>query len=416
MLKRWTQRTLRASHLLPLAVALLPLTVHAAWETVPLLSLRAENDDNLLRDATEQQQASRVVLEGSATLSNFNERGEISVTPRFTSDAYSGGDTSQYESTDLFFDARGRREWRVASGGFRSRYSNQIVLNSEFADTVPGDDIDDDFVDPDTGRLTFFSQDRELFDIQGTLDFRLTEQNVVQFEIDRQDVAYSGVDIFTGRSDFDNTAISAGLRRLVDERNTVSARITVSQFYADRNDNTTDSVAVEGTFTRPLAPTWTLELAAGVQRSEYSFLTLEPNIIRVQNAAATPTFSIGFRKREQITQWNIFVAHRAQPNGNGFLVVRDELRANVVRQLSERLTARFGARLSTTKTLDDVRQRDDRDYNRFEASLEWAVRQTVFMVVGYDRIEQEFTAENAGAANSNMFYVGIRYQGRSRQN
>jgi hypothetical protein len=382
----------------------------AAWETVPEITLFAESDDNVLLNAAEKQSASRLALEAMITLSNFNERGNVYVRPTLVTDAYSGADAKDFESDDLFFDAGGEYAWRTVDVGFRSRFSEQSILNSEFIGVAPGDpDTGEDFIDPDTGRLEFFSEERRLLDLRGNIDFRISERNEFRLEANRLDVAYSGAQS-TFRSDFDNNSVALSIIRRADDRNTISARMIVSEYNADLNDNSTDSVGLEGTFTRPLAPTWTMRLSAGVQRNEFSFLQ---GLTPVDNADTNSIFSLNFRKRAERTSWNFDLAHRVQPNGNGFLAIRDSLAVSADHAFSERLTGRVGVRYMQTETLGGTRIQDERDYTRAEARLEWALKETLFMFFGYDRIDQEFVNEAEGV--SNAFLFGITYRGRSRQ-
>ena len=389
---------------------------HAAWETVPELSLFAETDDNILMDSTAEQSGSRTALDALVRLSNFNERGNIYIEPRVVTDAYTADDTKQFESDDVFFEAGGEHRSQTIDVGFRSSYSERNILNSEFEDLDPGDpdaEPGDDFTDPDTGRLLFFSETRELFDMRGNIDFRFSERNRFRLEAARQDVAYSGTQSGV-RSDYDNNTVSLAMIRRIDERNTVSARVFTSEFYADDRDNTTDSVGVEGTFSRPLAPTWTLNLSAGVQRSEYDYLG--STLVRVENATTNSTFSMGFTKRAERTRWDLRFGQRVQPNGNGFLAVRDEVRGTLTYEFSPRLTGQFGALFSQTETLDDARAQDNRDYSRIGMGVEWAIKETLFFVVGYERINQDFTNDlTTQEATSNMLSLGVTYRGRSRQ-
>jgi hypothetical protein len=410
--KRGTISALSSLGLLSLAPA-----VHAAWDFVPNISMSAGTQDNVLLEQTDKQSATSLTADAAFTLANFTQRGTLVVSPRILADSYADNEQKAFETEDKFLDASGRYDWRRVGVGFRSNYSEEIFINSEFAEVIPNDpDLDpgEDFTDtdPDTGRLTFFDNHRKRLRISGNVDLRFSERNQFRFELRRQDVAYSGVQT-DSRNDFDETAFAVGLIRRVDERNTVSARVTVSEFVVPANGNTTDTVGIEGSFTRPLAPTWNMSLTAGVQRSEYDFLQGQS---RVRNAAASPQISVAFRKRAERTQWNLNLSHSVQAWGNGFLGIRDDIRAYVDHQFSPRLGGRFGIRLSENKTLDDVRVADNRNYDRIEMGLEYAVKPTLFVYVGYDFYQQKFVMESDSNASTNSLYFGVSYRGRSRRN
>jgi hypothetical protein len=397
---------------------LLPGLARAAWDMVPEVSLSVDADDNVLLDGTGgEQSASRTALDAAFRLSNFNERGYIYIEPRIVADSYSDTEAKAYETEDTYFTAAGTYRWQTVSVGFRSNYAEQILIDAEFIDVFP-EDTDlipgDGFSDPETGRLLFFDETRKRLNVGGNLDFRLSERNVFRFDLARQDVAYSGAQV-SSRSDFDNNSLGMSIIRQVDDRNRVSARFIVSEYNSVRSDNTTDSVGVEGTFTRPIAPTWTMNLTAGVLRSDYDFLA-STGLTRIRNASTSPTFAIGFRKRTERTDWNIDTYHRVQPQGNGFLAIRDELRFVVNRQLTQRISAQAGAVYTTTKTVDDVQTADDREYARLQFGIEWALKQTMYLGAGIESTTQEFVNEASDKATSNAIFVSITYRGRSRQN
>ena len=404
----------RRRHGVLLAWLALPASVHAAWETVPEVTLFAESDDNVLLDPVAEQSASRMALDAALRLSNFNERGNVFIEPRFVTDAYSGDDTDEFESDELFFNAGGDYRWRTVGAGFRSRYSDQSVLNSEFVGVAPGDpDLDpgDDFVDPDTGRVETFSEDRELFDIRGNLDFQISERNELRIEMRRQSVDYSGSQQSSFRSDFDDSSVALALIRQSDDRNTITARMIVSEFNADSTGNATDSFGLEGIFARTLGPTLRLMITAGVQRNEFSFIQ-QPSLTRVENADTHSTFGVRLRKRAERANWNVDYSQRVQPNGNGYLVVRDNIRAYGDYQFSPRLTFQFGIRYTTTEPVGTNAQ-IKRDYTRAELGVEWALKETMILFAGYNGIDQEFGPADQAASNS--FLVGLTYRGRSRQ-
>ena len=402
-----------------LAVLLLatPAGAHAAWEIVPEVSVSAETNDNILLESTNEQTGSRAALDAAVRFSSFGQRGNAYIRPRATTDQYSDPDTQSFESDDFFFEAGADYDWRLVGIGFRSEYSDELVLHSEITDAAPDDpdlDPDDGFPDPDTGRLTSYTERQERLDVRGNVDFRISERNVLRIEGGRQDVAYTGaIDPQSGRSDIETNAVRMAILRRVDERNSLSARMTASEYHAERNDNTTDSVRIEGTFTRPLAPTWSMTLTAGVQRSEYDFLNT--NQVRISNAATTEVFSLGFRKRSERTSWNVDMGHRVQPNANGFLAVRDEVHLYATRQFGPRLTGEFGVRAYQSATLDDVNTTDDRDFSRLELMFEWALKPALFIHFGAGRYTQQFVNETTIEATANSIFTGITYRGRSRQ-
>jgi opacity protein-like surface antigen len=391
----------------------------AAWEAVPEVTLGVDADDNTrLDDEAGQERTSRTFLDAAIGLASFTERSSLTFAPRLVTDAYADSADKELEADDRYLYATGRRDWLSVGTGFRLDYAQESILSAELEEATPDDpDVDDPDDEVDTGRLVFFNDEREQLLLRGDLDFRLSERNAFNIQAQRRSVDYSGsgqTSIASRRSDFDDERVSLGVTRRVDDRNVVSARVFVSNYQATRNDNETDSVGVEGRFSRPVSRTWNFNLRAGVQRSDYDFLDLT-TLQRVDNADTNYTLGAGLRRRAERSVANFDLLHTVNPSASGFLVVRDEVRGYLERELSPRFGMRLGGRLSRTNTVDDVDREDERDYARFELGFEWAIARTMFLEFGYDFTRQEFTIDNGDDSSSNALFVGVTYRGMSRR-
>lgn len=392
--------------------------VHAAWHAVPNVSIQGGTVDNVLRTASDKQSASDATADASITIENKGQRGSFSASPRLVADKYGGNQFSDVESTDSFLSAEAAYNWRRAAVGFDTYYAHELILNAEFADAIPvnpdaapGQDVTDQL--PDTGRVVIVDHHRDLLNLHGNVDYIFSERNQFRFEVSRQKVTYSGSQNY--QTDYDDTAFSVSMIRHIDERNTVSANASVSEFHAVNNDNTTKTIAVQGQFSRPLSPTWTMLLRAGVQRSDYNYL--DSSQTRVTNAASSPRFGIGFRKRAERTRWNIDFSEINTPSGRGFVATRDIVRLLATHSFSQRFTGQAGIRLTKTKSLGDTRDQInfiDRDYNAADLRLQYAVKRTMFVYFGYNLIRQDFADSITGPTTANSVYVGFTYRGQSR--
>jgi hypothetical protein len=270
----------------------------------------------------------------------------------------------------------------------------------------------DDFDAGDTGRLAFINEDRERYRTSPYVSFRVSERNSVRLEATKYGYTYSGGDR-SFRTGFDSTRFSLGINRNVDERNVVSALMAVESYQADGTQNSTDIARIEGAFTRPLTQLWTMNLAAGVLRSDFEFLT--GNQLEV-SATTDYTMRLGFRKRAERSRMNIDFTRDVYPSGTGYSSVRRELRLYYDRVLTQRLNARFGVRMNETKALGDVAAEDNREYTRAEVGFEWALKPVLFLEGGYEYTAQDFTEDIIRqTTNSNAIYVGMSYRGLSRR-
>ena len=384
-------------------------TGHAAWDTAPELELSALSDDNLrlLPDnAPISNSAEAMSLDARFRATATGERGTAFLEPRVRADQYSGSENEDLNGTDTFFRSRGRYEWTQVGLEFSADYDQQDVKDAEVTDAFPDDPDIEDPVDPDTG-LLIIDEDRKRFFFRPALDVEISERSSLIFSSDFLDVSYTGAE-FAGRVDFTDTEVSAGILRRVDNRNEVSARLLASEYESDFNQNLTKTVGVEGTFERSLTRNWSFNLAAGVSRSDYSFVNNSDQL--VENADTSFTYLIGLRQRSELNTINIDLSRETSPNSSGFLTLRDQLRVYLSRAMTERLTGDIGVRGYITSTLDDVVADDDRDYVRVDMSLEWAMTTQLFLNGGYSFTRQKLT-EDGSNASSNQIYVGIAFRG-----
>src|SRR5690606_8155475 len=332
-------------HVAPALVVLVSGTARAAWEYVPDVSVFVESTNNVLVDPDDEESASRTVLDLGVTLSNFTQRGELVVEPRLTSDYFAKSQHRDLETEDKYLDLRGDYNWQKFGASFSTAYSNVSTLRAEFANAVPGDPDLEEPVDVDTGRLTALNETRRYLANRVNVDFQLSQRSSLGLELRRADVSYSQQSVARDfRSDFDDTSMAVLLRRQTNQRNQISARLFVSEYSAKATANQTDSIGLTGAFTRPFTQTWTFDLSAGVQRSDFRFLLPGTNEF-IDNADTNYTFGMGLRKRGQRSLWTISMNRSLDPNSVGHIVVRDQLRAYLQRQLTPRLGGQFGVRL-----------------------------------------------------------------------
>lgn len=395
-----------------------PEPARAAWEVVPDVGIGAETEENPRLNAdtpiTDTSTATSAVFDAAATIATFTERGFLSVEPSLVSYRYSDASDSDLESDDWYFAGRGEYRWRTVTAGFSANFARERLLSSELVSVDPDNDPDTNDPDTgDTGRLAFINEDRELFYFRPSLDFRVSERNVLTLEATKYDLLYSGGDL-SFRSGFDSTRFATGIRRRVDERNVVSAIMSVETYEADANSNSTDIVTIEGSFIRPLTQLWTLNLAAGVLRSDFEFL--DDNQQLTASATTDYTMRLGVRKRTERSRINLDFNRNVYPSGSGFSSLRREVRIYYDRALTPRVNARFGVRVNETKALGDVDTVNNREYARAEVDFEWALKPVLFLEAGYGFTAQDFTEDLIQQrTKSNSIKIGMSYRGLSRR-
>ena len=389
----------------------------AVWDIVPEVEMAVEIDDNPrlgvdVVAAAAPNDGTKTVVDGRVDLSNIGQRGEIFFQPRARVDAYAESENEDLESEDLFLRANGEYRWQMASLGFASYFSSESILSSELEDALPLDPNLVDPIDTSSGNVDVVNEDRNRAIFAPYVEFGISQRNSFLFETRFIDATYTGdANQASDRSDFTDTLFAAGIVRNLDERNVVTARLRASQFEAAANQNVTDTFAVEGTFTRPINELWSMNLGVGVQRSDYAFVDEDGEFI--DNADTNYSLDLRFEHRTELTIQNFSIRRSMNPNSLGFLVERNEIAYNVSRQITPRITGIVGARAIQSRTLDNIKQDNDRDYARAQVGVEWGLTQNWVVSADYIYTFQEFASQTRDT-NSNAFIIGVNYRGLSR--
>src|SRR5690606_31472289 len=270
--------------------------------------------------------ATRILMDARVRLRNEGPRGEVALQPRVRVDAYSDTADEDLERQDLYLNSRAASNCRRATAGVTLNLGRESIISSELEETQvisPDDPIDEDPSDNDTGLLVLLDEFRKRLHFAPYAEFSVSERSTILLEARRLDVSYTGPDL-RGRTDFNDTSLSLGVGRTIDDRTSATARLITSRYEADATDNETDTVGVEGSFTRQLNEIWSFNLTTGLQRSDFSFVDVTGEV--VDNAATNYTLSLSFAKRTEISSVDIGLFRVLNPNAVGFLVERNELR------------------------------------------------------------------------------------------
>ena len=328
-------------------------TAQAAWDFVPEIGLLIEQSDNPRLRTGGETDASRTIVDAEFDIRNFGERGEIRFRPRVRADQYADSEDAELENDDLFLRGSGEYRWQRATLGFTSNYVQQSILSSETPGAAPDDPDLEDPIDDITGNLIFFDQDQTRTVFRPYMELQLSERTAALLETEVMESSYTGPQ-FSSRTDYTNDTVAVGLIRRVDDTTRVTARLLASTYEAVQNMNVTDSVGVEGVFARPLSELWSLQIAAGVLRSDFRFIDADDNL--VENADANVTFDLGFRRRTEFSRVNINLFREIGPSASGFLNQRNQLRIYLERQWTDRFSAWVAARANQLQEPRQQRQ------------------------------------------------------------
>src|SRR5690606_32540819 len=253
-----------------LAVGTLSGSVFADWQATPDIRMEIEANDNprlgqnpgeLDGDELDDHTATRMLMDARVRLRNVGPRGEITFQPRVRADAYSDATNDDLEREDVYLNSRAAYRWRRTTAAVNVNLSRESIISSELVDTqpIPPDDPIEDPLDDETGLLVLLDEFRKRLSIAPSAALQVSERSPVLLAARRLDVSYTGPAL-RGRTDFNATLLAVGVGRTIDDRPSASARLIASRFEADAPDNETDTVGVEGSFSRQLNELWSFTL------------------------------------------------------------------------------------------------------------------------------------------------------------
>ena len=404
-----------------LASAVAERAAHAAWDFVPDLDLRAQEQDNprYVPDNSpppfQKESTSSAILDMSVEMATYTERGSLVFDPEIINYQYTDNAYSDLESTDYYFTGSGQYKWRTAVAGFVARFTREHLAAAEFGSV----DFNLDQPNPDTGDTgrvtTFIDQHRNFYWLSPYVLFNLSDRNALRFDFANYDISYTEGDL-AARTGYKDRLFTTTLQRNVDERTQVAAVASIEQYNADVNTNDFRTVTLKGTFERPLNQLWTFNMAAGVLRSDYSVVDL---LNRVTTSATTDYIvDLQFRKRSERSNLNFDLTRDVYPSSNGYNVVRREARLALQRQFKPRLTMDLGFRLQETKTLGNLNAANDRNYAIVTGEWDWAMKPKLYLVGSFEWLSQKYPNDilNRGEMDATSLTIGIRYRGLSKRN
>jgi hypothetical protein len=389
----------------------------AAWDFVPDLNLRAQEEDNPFyipdNQSALQKNAASAVLDMSIDMATYNQRSVLVFEPRVIAYRYADSSNDSLNGEDWRMKGNGEYQWTTVKAGFDADLRRLRIVSGEFGSI----DYNLENQSPDTGdtgRTAFSNQYRQFYYLTPYVAFTLSPRNSLRLDVSHSDVSYTGGDL-SFRTGYNDTRYSATLQRNTDQQTQISAIMSVDDYNASVNTNDFHTVTVQGQFSKPLNPLWSFYMTAGVLRSDYQVVSVQDRV----TAGATTDYiaSLGFRKRAERMGLNADLARNVYPSSNGYSVVRREARLYGDVDMSQRLGLEYGVLLQDTKTLGGLNSADDRNYYDLELGFSWAIKPVLFLVTGIEYQSQEFTNAvlTQGKTSATTFNVGVRYRALSKR-
>jgi hypothetical protein len=117
---------------------------------------------------------------------------------------------------------------------------------------------------------------------------------------------------------------------------------------------------------------------------------------------------IGGRWEYQISSLFADLVHRVQPSSSGLVSNQTDARVQLIRRLSPRWQATFGARAIVSKPINRNARTDDRQYDVASIAVEWRWTRRLSVVGDYEFIRQKLENQ-PGAAHTNLLTLSVAY-------
>lgn len=371
---------------------------------VPGASARFEHDSN--RNLTPDGQPSENVTGYRATaealIGSRTPRSDTQLRPQISVSRYP--DTKEFNQTEAQVDLRSNYRSERSVLGLIARYSRTSEYNAEFAD-IAFDDFDPTApVVGGDGRV-IASERRTRIDVRPSFTYQFTPRTGIGLDLLAQDVSY-GADGPTSQVDHRSYDVDLHVTQLLTQKTTMLLGVFASRYETDDDLNQTDGYGLSAALRQRWSETFTGDVAFRIEDSDIEYRGLVP---QKQNRT---TWSLrgGLAWRGQVTRVRMSLGRALAPSGDGSRAIRDELRAQFDRDLSQRLVWHGIARAMTQKTLGDLVPDNKRDSVRVESSLDWRASRTWTVSLGAAYTWQDREADPSSADSTSLF-VSVGYRG-----
>ncbi len=383
-------------------VALLSNSASAAvWLFDPTVTLSQEYDDNyrLATSSSNEDEVSTTELSGELALKGKSERLDVKAILKLDAVNYSGDDDN--------LDEKNNQSVRLTSA-YRVTERNRFSLKGNyFRDTIvrttqllflPDDDVP---FDPDQDVDVNLVRDdarRTRLRISPGWNYRLNESTSLGLGYQYRDLSFSGESSNSNLIESDAQRISVSLKKRVTEKDRITGRISET-YYRPDNDRDVDTLALTLGWVHKFSESFEMDFKIGGRDSDFDNAQKSSDSGFVGNIGAT--------KRTDRTAYRINIERRESPSSSGNQVEVDEIRMDIQRRITEKLTFNFRGRYFDTETSDGSNSDSNREYFSFEPELSWRFLPSWVAGAGYKYTEED--QDEGGSGDSNSAFINISW-------
>ena len=380
-----------------------PVAAAAAdWSYEPRVALSAEYDDNNRMTTVPGQEVevygpkldARLVMRGSTPRTTFT------LTPQVVFTQYFEGEEDDLENYYLRMGLNHKAERMNAF--LDARYTSVVTLGRFFPVGAGEDPV---LGQPDPGEnvpriATANREDR--FGISPGISFDLTQRQVIELGAEYLDVSFD--EQLPGDIDHENTSLYANYRFRTSEMSTLGL-LTTFEKYDPANDDSTDYYSLSGEWTRDWSETTKAYVRAGA-----SFVDSN-STVGGGNSSTSSGFSggVGAEWSYQVTRLFADLNQYLDPNSDGQLVNRTQLRMGVARDLSQKTVLTFGLRGINDDAPPGDNTFKSQKYVAADVGFRWRMERQWTLFGGYTYRWKD-REDAADTATANALNLGVAWQ------
>ncbi len=400
-------RTYSVFRLVPLSVGFLLMAAisqpaNAQWRIDPLVRLGGEYDDNATLDIrTDQEIALRgYLVEAGADFAYTSELTSFSFFPRLLLRNYS--DNPEFDSDDIFLNARIEREMQFSTLGFRANFDRQPVRRAERADADIDVDDPDNIPGDDSGRVGLLG-DRDKWRLTPSWSYRFSDVSSLDAVVDYFDVSYD--EVFAGvLTDYSDAHLNLTYRRGISDRTSLVLLGTGRTFDSAQPDaNEIQGFGLLAGFDRDLSEKTSLRAMVGAESTDQS----------IGNDVTEVVGNVTLIRRLETINMLAQYRRSVSASGAGKLSLRDQVSINFDRRLNEKISAGIGIRAYHSQNIGEADNSllvEDREYIQLRTRFIWFLTEAFTIEMDYRYTVLDRGATIGEIANSNLVSLWFGYR------
>lgn len=331
-------------------------------------------------------------------------------TPRSTTDVRPQVIVSRYpdaadlDQTEGMLDFRSIFQGQKARATLFGKYSRLDEYNAEFG-SVEFDEFDPNAPQVAGSGLVLRSETRTRVEVRPGIEIQLTPLTGIGLDLLARDVSYES-DRVVSQRDYQNWDADLHVSRRLNQVSTLSVGAFATHYQTGDDLYSSDGYGVSSTLRQRWSDTFTLDVMLRVEDLQTDL----GNPVSSTSSDTQWSLTTGLNWRGQVTRVRFSAGRSLTPSGGGDVLVYDQLRAQIDRDLTQRLMWRNALRATSQSSQDSTQSASERDAVRFESSMEWKMSTTWNLRAGATYTWQDRASAGASAEDTAAF-LSIGYRG-----